>query len=168
MDPFHLIGRYFWAICLVFSLFNYLTARRRLNSTITARTEQAAIAKSYHQWFPIAGAIPWLVMGFGQIIGHTPSIWYYFRPQDFNPYVIAWLASVFLLSILFAVWVFAADGARKTREFELLSAIGIGMRSKKPIPEALIKLLAALGPVFLLLWVYLAVSMNAPTPPNVL
>ena len=166
MDPFHLIGRYFWAICLVFSLFNYVAARRRLNSTITAGTEQAEIAKSYLQRFSIAGVVPWLAMGFGQIIGDTPSIWYYFRPQDLNPYVIAWLASVFLLSILFAVWVFAADGARKTREFELLSAIG--MRSKKPIPEVLIKLLAALGPAFVLLWVYLAVSMNAPTTPNVL
>lgn len=166
MDPFHFVGRYFWAICLAFSLFNYVAAQRRLNSTITGSTAQAEIAHGYLRWFSIAGAVPWLVIGFGQIVGGTPSVWYYFRPQDLNPYVIAWLASIFLLSVLFAVWVFAADGARKTKEFELLSAIG--MRTKKPIPEALIKLLAALGPVFVLFWVYLAASMNAPIPPNAL
>ena len=163
MDPFHYISRYFWVICLGFSLFNYIAAERRLQSCATGGKERAEVASRYLRRFSIAGALPWLVMGWGQVIGNVPSVWHYFRPQDKNPYVIAWLGSIFLLAVLYAVWVFFAGGARKINEFELLAAIG--MRRTKPMPEFLIKLLAALGPLFVVLWVYMAASMNAPVPP---
>ncbi len=164
MNPFHFISRYFWAISLAFSCFNYLAATRRLNATADA--ERIRLGQHYLRWFAISGTVPWLVMGVGQIVGATPTVWYYFRPQDRNPFVIAWLASLFLLSVFFAIWVFAADGARKTRELELLSAIG--MRSRKPMSEFFIKLFAAIGPAFVLLWALLVVSMNAQIPVNAL
>lgn len=163
MNLFQYLSRYFWAVCLAISLFNYVAAERRLNSTAANDAERAEVARRYLRWFAAAGAVPWLVMGWGQVIGHVPSVWYYFRPQDRNPYVIAWHGSIFLLSVLYAVWVFFADGARKTREYEIFAAIG--MRSRKPMPEGVIKLLAAFGPVFVLVSVYSAASMDARIPP---
>lgn len=162
MDIFPFISRHFWAICLAFLLFNYLAAERKISSSVTLSVAQLDAAKRYLRWFSLASTLPWLVMGWGQVVGGVPSVWHYFRPQDRNPYVLAWLASIFVLSVLYAVWVFFADGARKTREYELLAAIG--MRARKPMPEGLIKLFAALGPFFVVLWVYLAASMDTPVP----
>jgi hypothetical protein len=162
MNPFELIGRYFWAICLAFCLFNYLVALRRLEQTPTPIGASQNTAKQHLRWFAIAAAFPWLVMGVGQLTGGTPTVWYYFRPQDYNPFVIAWLSSIFLLSVLYAGWVFFAEGARKVREFNLLAAIGA--RNARKLPEPIIKLLAALGPFFVVAWIYLVASTNAALP----
>lgn len=40
MNPFQLISQYFWLICLVMSLVNYLIARRRLRAA-TSNTQQS-------------------------------------------------------------------------------------------------------------------------------
>lgn len=53
-------------------------------------------------------------------------------------------------------------GARKVRELELLSTFGAP--AGIPMSERLIKITAALGPPFLLLWVWLAASHNVPLP----
>ena len=105
--------------------------------------------------------IPWVVMGWGHLAGNVPTLGHYFRPQDANPYVIAWLGSIFLLSILYALWVFLADGARKMQEFGSLVSAG---RSRKPMSRARIKLGAALWPVFVVVWTYLAAAMDALVP----
>lgn len=106
--------------------------------------------------------IPWLLMGGSIVSGGVPDIWHYFRPQDGNPHVIVWLATIFAISVIYAIWVFVADGARKTREFELLRVVG--MPSEKPMAEWLIKLWAAVGPAFVVIWILLAASMDAPVP----
>jgi hypothetical protein len=100
-------------------------------------------------------------MGFGQVLGGVPSVWYYFRPQDGNPYVLAFVGTILLLSIAFAYWVLVADGARKVIEFQLADLMG--WRGIK-LTEGRVKLFAAAGPFFVLLWVYLAASMDAPIP----
>lgn len=163
MDPFHFISRNFWVICLVVSMFNYLAAERWLQSLATVNAEQAEVGKRYRRWVALAGAMPWFVMGYGHVIGGVPTVWYYFRPQDRDPYVLAWLGSIFLLTVLFGVWVFVAGGARKINQYEVFRVLG--MRGKKPMPELLIKFLAAIGPFGTVLWAYLAASMNVLTPP---
>jgi hypothetical protein len=35
------------------------------------------------------------------------------RPQDRNLYVLAWFASIFILALYVAYWVFLRDGAKK-------------------------------------------------------
>jgi hypothetical protein len=161
MEPFRLISQYFWLLCLVMSLFNYLTARRRLN-TSRASAAQSQEASRYLRWFALAGALPWVLMGLGQISGFTPTVWYYFRPQDFNPYVVAWFTCIFLLTIFYAVWTVAMGGAAKIREFELLSAFG--MKSSTPMSEGFIKLVAAVGPLFIVLWIWIVTTNNVPLP----
>ncbi len=57
------------------------------------------------------GNIPWIVMGVGVVFGGVPSVRSYFRPQDMNPYVLAFLGSIVLLWILGSWWLFARGGA---------------------------------------------------------
>jgi hypothetical protein len=161
LDPFRLISQYFWLVCLAISLINYIGARRRIG-TQNGGPLNVDDAIRYVRWFALAGALPWALMGIGQLSGATPTIWYYFRPQDLNPFVLAWFACIFAVTIAYAVWVLFMDGASKVRQFGLMSAFG--MPTNKPMSERLIKITAAVGPPFLLVWILLAVSSNMPLP----
>lgn len=94
--------------------------------------------------------------------GYTPTVWHYFRPQDGNPFVIAWLTVVLLTTCAYAWWVLFAGGAQKVRDLNLMAAVG--QHRSKPQSLLSIKLFAAFGPLFFPIWLYLVVSMNAPLP----
>jgi len=162
MDSFQFISRYFWAISIALALFHYIKKQHELKAVDNDSTVNMKIKIQYTRWFTLATVFPWVVMGLGHIVGDVPSIWYYFRPQDQNPYVVAWFVLNFILVVAFTLWVFFADGARKAREYELLSYTG--MSSKTHMSETTIKLVAAIGPVFFLLWVYLISAMDVTIP----
>ncbi len=160
-DLFRFISDYFWLIALGFSAFNYVKAKRDLSAqppTVSGTNENAEV---YLSRFAIASASPWLVMAAGQISGATPSVWYYFRPQDGNPFVLAWLGVIFILSTAFAWWVLFAGGARTVREFNLMAVVGQPNSGKS---ERAIKLTAAVGVLIFPVWVIAAVYMNAKVP----
>lgn len=159
-DLFHFISEYFWAVALVFSAFNYWKAKRGAMSSVSPAL--VTEAKAYLRNFAIAGGLPWIIMGIGQLTGTTPTVWYYFRPQDGNVFVLAWLVAIFLLSGTFAWWVFLVGGAKKVVEYNLLAAVG--QRSAKAPSERMVKFFAALGVVIFPIWVYGVISMNAALP----
>ncbi len=152
-EPFTFISQYFWVLCLLFGALNYL--RTRMGLSAQARIEAAAYLRN----FALGMNLPWLVMGAGQLTGYTPTVWYYFRPQDGNPFVIAWLATIFLASYIYAWWVFFAGGAEKIRHFNLLLMLG-----QRQQPVWAIKLFAAIGVLMFPFWVCMTVSLNAPLP----
>jgi len=165
MEPhsmFGYMGRYFWVFCLVASGFQYRSARRRLLSAHQKFPGKARAALAYLRWYTVGSTLPWVVMGCGEISGSTPTVWYYFRPQDGNPYVLAWIGLWLFASLLFTCWVFLANGARKIMDLNLTQIFGSKERSSTSTFK--IKLFAALGPLFVLLWIFMAVSMNAPLP----
>ncbi len=146
MNLFQFFSQYFWAVCLTFSAYNYLTSEHRLISLPPGDLRHTQVAQRHRRWFALAAAMPWCVMGYGQLIGGVPTVWHYFRPQDRNPYVIAWIGSIFMLSVVYAAWVLFDDGARKANQYGVFSALG--RRGVKPKPEWQIKFLAAAGPFF--------------------
>ena len=162
MRPFDFIAYWFWAVCLVFGFVNYRRASRQTQARLVADPQRAAMAERLLRRFALLMAVPWLVMGVGVLLGGVPGVWHYFRPQDGNPYVIAWIASVFALSVAFAVWVFACDGAARMTEFGLTGLFG--GRGGMPRSPLGIKLMAAAGPFFTLFWIWLVITMNAPVP----
>jgi hypothetical protein len=159
-DFFHLISEYFWLIALGFAALNYWKADR--DTSRRTSPDKASEARGYLRNFALASALPWVIMGAGQVSGATPTVWHYFRPQDGNVYVFGWLVSVFALSCVFAWWVFLAGGAKKVVEFNLVAVLG--QHGAKPLSERMIKFFAALGVFMFPIWVYMAVSMNAPLP----
>jgi len=159
-DFFHLVSEYFWAIALAFSAFNYRKADQAAMAVVAPA--KVSEAKTYVRNFAAAGALPWLIMGIGQVTGVTPTAWYYFRPQDGNIFVLAWLSVIFALSVAFAWWVFLANGAQKVVEYNLLAAVG--QSGAKSPSERMVKLFAVLGVVIVPIWVYGVISMNTPIP----
>jgi hypothetical protein len=64
---------------------------------------------------------PWLIVGYGVLFGGVTKFWSFFRPQDGNPYVLAWFAAAFLMSLIYSVWVLFFDGDKKLVDFHLYS-----------------------------------------------
>lgn len=153
---FELVGKYFWLICLLFCGPNYLTAMRNMGSTLDAE------GRRLMKLFALGGALPWLVMGWGQLFGGVPSVFHFFRPQDKDPFVLAWVGTVFILTVWFAAFVFFANGARKVREYGLMAALG--RKSRKPPSIGIIKVQAFIGPFFSIFWICLTTGMNIPLP----
>ena len=155
---FRLISEYFWLIALAFGVVNYVRARKLLAARSDPGVDEAC---DYLRVFTVGLNLPWVVMGAGKLLGYTPTVWYYFRPQDRNPFVIAWLVVIFLLTLGNALWVFAG-GAEKIRDLNLMAAFG--QNASKPPSLTAIKLFSLFGVLFFPVWVYIAVSMDAPLP----
>ena len=151
--PFQLFARYFWVIAMGMSLINYVIGRCRIIAGSGLNEIQQNEAQGLFGRMLLLSNVPWLVMGWGVLFGGVPSVFSYFRPQDHNPYVAYWYGSLFLLAVVNALWVLLGDGARRLRELQQLGAFGTRQR-KSATPEWGIKLLAALGPVFVLIWIY--------------
>ena len=162
MRPFDLIGHWFWALCILFCLFNYRRASGEARVRFAGDPMRAAAAERLLRLFATFNTLPWLVMGAGMLLGGVPGVWTYFRPQDGNPFVLAWLAAIFLTSLAFAVFVFAFDGAAKMVECGVTSMFGGS--GQAPRSSRTIKLMAAFGPFFIVFWIWLVITMNAPVP----
>jgi hypothetical protein len=162
MNSFQLFGQYFWVLLLVFSVFNYITARHWINSSGAVSPGNLESANRYIVWLALGAALPWLLMGFMQSVGRLSSAWYFLRSQDHNPYVIIWITFVIALSVLYAGWILFAGGAQKVRAFQLMAIFG--MRNAPGPSERMIKILAALTPFAVLGGVYFAMSTNVPMP----
>ena len=157
---FQLTSEYLWLLMLGYLAIRYLQAKKQLSARECDRGESDE-AQGLLSRFAIAAAIPWVLMGSGHLSGATPTIWYYFRPQDGNPFVLAWLATCFLLSAAYAWWVMAANGATKVRDFNLGALVGLRSSVKS---ERGIKFFALSGPVFFLITVVLVISWNVRIP----
>lgn len=65
--------------------------------------------KGYIIWLNI----PWIVMGIGCTIGGVPDVLSYFKLREGNPHVLAFFASVILIRLQAAYWLFFRKGAEK-------------------------------------------------------
>jgi hypothetical protein len=151
--PFQFFSRYFWVIAIGFSLINYVIGRRRIVAESSLNEIRRSDTLGLFGRLCLYSNVPWLVMGWGILAGGVPSVFSYFRPQDHNAYVTGWYACMLLLAIANAFWIVLADGAARVRELQQLGVFG--SRQKNSTMSAWsIKLLALLGPVFVLIWIY--------------
>ena len=170
MDLFHFLGRYFWLLRLGFTGFQYFVGLRSLSSKDPADPRTSAEAIALRRWFTVFSELPWLVMGVGIVVGGVPNIWYYFRPQDRNPFVLAWFVSVFLLAFYFAYWVFFRGGAQKIgllQPFELnwyRTSFRGTTRGTIALTEGRVKLFAAIGPLWIAAWTYFVSLSDVALP----
>jgi hypothetical protein len=160
VNPFDLTGRYFWLLGLIATGYSYFSGNRAVADLDLSDPRRSEEARALRFQFAAWSALPWVVMGVGEMVGGVPSIWYYFRPQDGDPYVLTWFASLFLESLVFAFWIFSRGGAEKMIELQPLNFNSRRGTFKLTVRSA--KLFAALGPFWIALWTALAVFMNVP------
>jgi hypothetical protein len=155
------MSQYFWLLALAFAAFNYARARKSIIESVPS--DRIAEASALLTRFAVVGVLPWVVVGAGYILGFTPTIWLYFRPQDGNPFVVAWIGVSFAIVCWYAYWVLFAGGAEKVRDLQPMAAFG-RVNPQRQQSLGSIKFFAGLGPLFLIAWVVLVVSMDAQIP----
>jgi hypothetical protein len=170
MNLFNILGRYFWLLCLSISAYRYLAGVRALSLGDPTDLRVSAEAIVLRCWFAVASALPWVVMGWAILLGGVPNIWYFFRPQDRNPYVLAWFAIMFAMAFYFAFWVFLLGGAEKV---VLLQPVELkwyraGLRGTRrgtvDLTVGRVKLYAAIAPLWIAAWIWLVSSMDVRLP----
>jgi hypothetical protein len=167
---FILIGRYFWAICLAISAYQYVVGVRSLASKDRTDPRVSEAAIGLRRWIAVAMALPWVVMGWGILVGGVPNIWYFLRPQDRNPYVLAWFGSIFAITLYFAFWVFFLEGAQKVVVLQPLelkwyrSGFRGTTRGTVELTVGRVKLFAAIGPLWIAFCTYLMSLMDSAVP----
>jgi hypothetical protein len=143
---------------------------RSLESRDSSDPSTSSAAIALRRWLTLGSALPWAVMGWGILIGGVPNIWYYFRPQDRNPYVLTWFATIFAIAAYFAFWVFFLEGAQKV---VVLQPVEVkwhrtGFRGTTfgtvELTVGRVKLFAALGPIWIAAFAYLMSVMNVVLP----
>ncbi len=170
MKLFDILGRYFWLLCLALSAVNYAIGMRSLASMDSSDPRASAGAVALRRWFVIVSDIPWVVMGWAILVGGVPNVWYFFRPQDRNPYVLAWFASTFAIAVGFAFWVFILGGAEKVAllqpvEFKWYRAGLRGTtRGTVELTPTRVKLFAAIAPLWIVAWTWWVSSMDVALP----
>ena len=170
MDLFHILGRYFWLMCLVLSAYQYFTGLRSLASMDSTDLRASSEAIGLRRWFLIVADLPWVVMGWGILIGGVPNLWAFFRRQDRNPYVLAWFVTIFAVALWFAFWVFFLGGAEKMvslKPFEFKwhrRGFRGSSQGTVELTVSRVKLFAAMGPIWIAVWTWLVWLMDAPVP----
>jgi hypothetical protein len=170
VNLFNIVGRYFWFLCLGLSAYQYFVGIRGLSAKDPADPRAGAEAISLRRWFAVISDLPWVVMGWGILVGGVPNVWYFLQPGSGNPYVLAWFASVSAVALWFTFWVFFLEGAEKVvvlQPFEIkwhrTGFRGTG-RGTIELTVGRVRLFAALGPIWIALCTYLMYVMDVPVP----
>lgn len=145
MEPFELFSKHVWFIAIIGTFINWLMFWNRAQKHIKEKPQlakgYATLLRGYLFWMNI----PWVVMGVGCTVGGIPSVWHYFRPQDGNPYVLAWFASLFFIWILGTFWLFFQGGAEKLVLHPGVVELRYGFKRKDITNPTLIKIFWIFG-----------------------
>ena len=104
------------------------------------------------------------------MVGGVPNVWYFFRPQDRDPYVLTWFATLFVLALGLAFWVLLLGGAQKIVLFKPvdLKWYRTGFRGTTTgtveLTTTRVKLYAAAGPFWVAAWTWIVSLMDTPVP----
>lgn len=112
----------FWLLMI---LFSYPRTPREIRNLAREQPEfgmeHSDLRRSLFLW----KSLPWAIMGAGILSGAVPDLLHYFRPQDANPFVLAFLGSLLLTWAVALYWVFHG-GAEKLARHQLVSVSPIG------------------------------------------
>lgn len=111
MDIVTIMSKWFWLIFIVVSFINAVIFQLRAKEQTRRKPELAEGYRKIIRGFLIWVNLPWLIMGFGIMIGGVPGIFEYFKPAGGNPFVMTFYGFIFLVWILGTWWIFFRNGA---------------------------------------------------------
>jgi hypothetical protein len=118
-----IVGRYAWLIFLM-GTAGFLWPSPRLRDRLTNDAAFAEADRIIRRKAFLWMSAPWVMMGFGELIGGVPSFWRFFDPRHGGPWVLAFFLSVFAVWIASAYWIFTRDGASAIVDHQLVAAHG--------------------------------------------
>lgn len=111
MSLFALLDKWSWLVFIGVIVLNAGIFRAMAQKHVQ---EDPSLAEGYRtliRGFLFWGTLPGIVAGAGMIFGGVDSAFDYFRPQDGNPYVLAYFGTITLIWILGTYWLFFRGGA---------------------------------------------------------
>lgn len=157
MNLFGFVGQYFWLICIAMSVIIFFLLSRDQEGDSTATRE---LRRKHLVWLWAVSILPWLVLGYGQVVGGIRNVWAVFRPHDLNPYVTAFYAAVLVVYLSFIFWVFFRDGARVAAELKIFRFKVLGRW--QALDAAWIRFLAAVALPFFAFWLWVMTRLDTP------
>lgn len=106
-----IIFEYIWVFFVLAPLINGAMLHYRSKKYIKLNPELEEGYKKYIRNFVFYSSIPWVIVMIGEISGLTNSMTEYMNPKAMNPIVLIFHASIVILWILSAWWVYFQDGA---------------------------------------------------------
>src|SRR5688572_6295801 len=97
------VSQYFWLIFIGVAAINYLMIDRFDASGENSHIDRR-LRRTYLGWLWGLSCVPWLVAGYGQLVGGLPNVWALFRPQDRNAYVWAFYAAILVVYVVVGYW----------------------------------------------------------------
>jgi hypothetical protein len=100
-----------WVLFILFTIINAYQLKARTKKFIE---QQPELQEGYDQLFKgylIYMNIPWIVMGFGILLGGVPDVFSFLRPREGNLFVFAFHVSILALWALAIWWLYFNDGA---------------------------------------------------------
>ena len=101
----------FWIAFIVVTFLNALTFKFRSIKQIKEKPELEEGYNKIIKGYVIYGSIPWIIMGIGNLLSLTNSIFEYFNPSTLNPIVLLFHISIIYLWIISSIWLYKKDGA---------------------------------------------------------
>ena len=154
MDPFLFLAKWFWIPMILVTLFNYRIMSSRTQTMAQGDPVRQAGYAYLLKVYYFSTLLPFIVMGMGIVFGGVPTVFHFFRPQDGNPFVLAYYATLFTLWILGFYWVFFRSGAQT-----LAHHPGVITKSENPL---LIKLMVLFGLVAGIAAVFMLYQLDFP------
>ena len=172
MDFFKIVGRYFWLVCLGRSAYQYFMGLRSLASKDPTDPRTSAEAVVLRRWFVVISDLPWIVMGWGIMVGGVPNIWYFLQPRSGNPYrAFGVVLPAFSRSLCGSrSGCFFFEGAEKVvvlQPFEIKwhrTGFRGTTRGIVKLTVGRVKLFTAIGPFWIAFCTYLMSVIDAPLP----
>ena len=154
MDPFLFAAKWLWVPMILVTLLNYGILSSRAQTMVQGDPVRQAGYAHLLKVYYFSSLLPFIVMGIGIVFGGVPTMFHFFRPQDGNPFVLAFFATSFMLWILGVYWVYFRGGAQT-----LARHPGVITKSENPL---LIKLMVLFGLVAGIAAVFMLYQLDFP------
>jgi hypothetical protein len=102
--------KHFWFFGILTTFANGGMFWWRARGKMAAYPELADEIKDTIRGFVLLFSFPWVVMGFGIVVGGVPTMFHFFNPKDLNPFVLAFHAATLADIALIARWIYLGGG----------------------------------------------------------
>lgn len=105
------IFRHCWIIFIAVTWINYFILKKDTQQYVN---QNPSLKIGYDKLFKtmlIYGNIPWLIIALGDITGQTNSIFDFFKPKSFNPFVLTFHLYIIIIWVLLVRWLYFKKGA---------------------------------------------------------
>lgn len=105
------IFRHGWVMLIAVTIANYFILKPRTQKYVDQNPDLKIGYDKLFKAILIYGNIPWVIMALGDITAQTNSVFDYFNPKSFNPFVLTFHFYIIIVWALSVRWVYFKNGA---------------------------------------------------------